>query len=164
VLEAQEHIRQEGPAYVRDLELVTLEELQEIRRLWVVEKHEVEDRLPRVFEDVTGRGYPGPALDDTPIFGHEEVEILRQLATERGEAHLFPLVRELLAVEWRHRTKVRRSGLFEALESAIGKYFYEDEEDAVRRKQREKQAREAAEAGTYRRAPVDGPGAGSRVE
>lgn len=159
LLEAQENIRKEGPAYVRDLELITVDELQEIRRIWVVDKHELEDRLPRVFEDVTGRSYPAPALEDTRIFGHEEVEILRRLAAERREAHLFPLVRELLAVEWRHRTKARRSGLFDALESAIGKYFYEDEEDAVLRKRREKCAREAAEAGTYRPSPVGPPAA-----
>ncbi len=150
VLEAQEYIREEGPSYVHDLELVTLDELQEIRRIWVVEKHEVEDRLPRLYQEATGRAFPGPALEDTPIFGHEEVEILRQLATDRGEPHLFPLVRELLAIEWRHRTKARRSGLFDALESTIGKYYFEDEEDAVRRKRREKLAKEAAEAGSYR--------------
>jgi len=158
VLEAQEYIRNEGPTYVRDLELVTLDELQEIRRIWVVDKHEVEDCLPRIYEEQTGRKFPGPALDDTPIFGREEIDLLRDLCAERDSQHLFPLLRELLAVEWRYRTKARRSGLFEALESALQKYFYEDEDDAVERKTRERDARNAATEGTYKRlAILDGP-------
>ena len=53
VLIAQQHIREKGPDEVKDLELITLQELKEIRRLWVVEKHEIEDSLPSVYE----RGY-----------------------------------------------------------------------------------------------------------
>ena len=40
LLEAQAWIRENGPEYVRSLDLVTLAELEEIRRIWVVEKHE----------------------------------------------------------------------------------------------------------------------------
>ena len=45
LLQAQEWVRQNGPEYVRDLELITLPELHEIRRIWVVDKHEFEDTL-----------------------------------------------------------------------------------------------------------------------
>jgi len=162
VLEAQEYIRAEGPEYVRDLELVTEAELREIRRIWVIEKSEVEDRLPEIYEEQTGRAYPGVRLDDTPIFGREEIELLRELCGEQEAEHLFPLLRELLAVEWRYRTKARRAGLFEALESAVRKYFYEDEDDAVERKSREGEARDAAGKGTYRSlAVLDGPASSS---
>ena len=50
VLDAQRHLRENGPSEVRDIELITFKELQEIRRIWVVEKHEIEDRLPRLSE------------------------------------------------------------------------------------------------------------------
>ena len=49
LLEAQAWIRGNGPAHVRSLELITLAELEEIRRIWVVEKHEFEDRLPVIY-------------------------------------------------------------------------------------------------------------------
>jgi DNA sulfur modification protein DndC len=41
------------------------------------------------------------------------------------------MVRELLDVERKHRAKIRRAGLFDSLERAISRSFFEDEEDAI---------------------------------
>src|SRR6185295_15550904 len=49
VLEAQCWVRRNGPEHVRDIELISLAELHEIRRIWVVEKHEFEDTLPQIY-------------------------------------------------------------------------------------------------------------------
>ncbi len=138
LLEAQEWIRNNGPDYVREIELIRLEEIQEIRRIWVVDKHEMEDALPSIFEEVTGRKYPGPPIDENPIFGAEEMEILREVC-EGDELH-YQLNRELLDVERRHRFMVRRAGLFDALESSFKRNFYDDEDDAVDRARRKKDA------------------------
>src|ERR1700676_2151642 len=46
LLEAQTWIRQHGPPNVRTIELIKLTELQEIRRIWVVDKQEREENLP----------------------------------------------------------------------------------------------------------------------
>ena len=46
VLETQALVRRTGPDYVRDLSLIQLGELEEIRRIWVLEKHEIEDNPP----------------------------------------------------------------------------------------------------------------------
>ncbi|MBX7132903.1 MAG: DNA phosphorothioation system sulfurtransferase DndC, partial [Fimbriimonadaceae bacterium] len=78
VLEAQTWVQQNGPAHVRELELISLPELQEIRRIWVVEKHELEDSLPKIYEEATGRGYPGAPLEDNPVFGADEMQLLRE--------------------------------------------------------------------------------------
>jgi DNA sulfur modification protein DndC len=48
VLEAQEAVRREGPPEFRSLELIPLEHLHEIRRLWLYHKHEFDDSLPRI--------------------------------------------------------------------------------------------------------------------
>src|SRR5207253_693952 len=72
VLEAQQWIRIHGPAYVRDIELISIAELHEIRRMWVVEKHEIEDTLPRIYHAVTGTPFPSGALDDNLALGAEE--------------------------------------------------------------------------------------------
>jgi len=42
LLHAQTHIRRTGPEAVREMDLITLDELQEIRRIWVMDKHEIE--------------------------------------------------------------------------------------------------------------------------
>lgn len=131
VLQAQRHIREHGPPEVRDIELITLEELAEIRRIWVVEKHEIEDSLPAVYEQATGQPYPGGRIDDNLVMGAAEVGILRELCGD-DELH-FQLTRELLSIEKRHKSMLRRAGLFDALENAFHRNFYDDEDDAITR-------------------------------
>lgn len=146
LLEAQVWIRENGPDYVRSLELVTLAELEEIRRIWVVDKHEFEDRLPGLYQDVVGEPYPGKALDEHLPLGPDMIDSLQQVV---GEDRLhFEMVRELLDIEQRHRSQVRRAGLFESLEKALRRGFYEDEEDATLRAQKRKTAMDRSEQDT----------------
>jgi len=154
VLEAQRHIRENGPEEVCDIELITLEELEEIRRIWVVEKHEIEDTLPRVYEDATGDAYPGGSLDDNLVMGATEMELLREICND-DDLH-FQLVRELLSIEKRHKSMLRRAGLFDALESSFYRNFYEDEDDAVQRARLRRDALgEAKDRATDELAPVE---------
>ena len=142
VLEAQCHIRTRGPETVRDIDLITVDELETIRRIWVVEKHEIEDALPHLYEEVTGERYPGTRLDDNTVMGAEEIDLLRELC---GNDRLhFQLVRELLATEKKHKSMLRRAGLFEAFERAFLRNFYANEDDAVDRAKRRRDALSAA--------------------
>jgi DNA sulfur modification protein DndC len=129
VLEAQRWVRMNGPDHVHDLELITLAELEEIRRIWVIDKHEIEDSLPRIYEAATGVPFPGARLDDNPVFGADEMELLRDACD--GDNIKFELARELLDVERRHRTMARRAGLYTALEAALRRGSYTSEEDAT---------------------------------
>jgi len=129
LLAAQTWIRKHGPEDVRDIELITLEELQEIRRIWVVEKHEMEDSLPRIYEEVTGSLYPGPRLDDSMAIHAGDLALLREACGEDG-LH-YELTRELLGITRQVRGSQRRSGHFERMERAFGKHYYEDEKDAL---------------------------------
>ena len=131
LLRAQTWIRQNGPTDVNGIQLITLEELREIRRIWVVDKHEIEDSLPRIYEEATGEVFPDSRMTDSLPFGHEEIELLRSLCG--GNDLQFEMARNLIAVESSYRTQVRRSGLFEKLEKTISKSFYDDEEDATQR-------------------------------
>ncbi|HET9637658.1 MAG TPA: DNA phosphorothioation system sulfurtransferase DndC [Allosphingosinicella sp.] len=128
VLEAQRHVRDRGPEEVQGIELITLPELREIRRLWVVEKHEFEDSLPRIYEEVLETPFPDGRLDDSFAFGREEVEMLRDLCGE--DVLHFELTRELLDVERQHRTMARRAGLFKSLEKALRRGSFESAEEA----------------------------------
>jgi DNA sulfur modification protein DndC len=131
VLEAQRHIRSHGPELVRDIELIALPELAEIRRLWVLEKHEIEDSLPRIYESVLGAPYPGGRVDDNLVLGAEEMAILREICGS-DDLH-FQLTRELLDIERQHRSMARRAGLFKALEQSLRRGFFENAEDAEQR-------------------------------
>lgn len=130
VLKAQRHIRDHGPDHVRSIVLVTKDELQEIRRIWVMDKHEVEDLLPRIYEEEMREPYPGSPIDDNLTFDAESLELLRGLC-ENG-LH-YELTRNLLDTERRFRTMAARRGLFDALEDEIRKCFYDSEEDALAR-------------------------------
>jgi DNA sulfur modification protein DndC len=142
LLDAQSWIRANGPAHVRSLELITLGELEEIRRIWVVEKHEFEDSLPPIYQEATGDPYPGKALDEHLPLGREIVEVLRSIA---GNDRLhFEMVREMLDIEQRHRAQVRRAGLFDALEKALRRGYFDDKDDATSHALRRRDARTGA--------------------
>jgi DNA sulfur modification protein DndC len=146
VLDAQRWVRENGPPSVQEIELITLSELHEIRRIWVVEKHELEDTLPRMYEEVVGQPFPGSRIDDDPTFGADEMKLLREICEDDLQ---FELIRELLDVERRYRKMARRAGLYEALEQAFRRGFYSDEQDATDRARRRHSAINAAKDGEY---------------
>lgn len=152
LLETQAWVRQNGPESVREIELITLAELQEIRRIWVIDKHELEDSLPGIFEEVTGESFPRQILDDNSVFGADEIKLLEEICGDNN-IH-FELVRELLNVEQRHRTQFRRAGLYDALESSLKRHFYLDVDDATDRALRRKGAMDAAKEGDVSSLPL----------
>jgi DNA sulfur modification protein DndC len=150
LLEAQQHIRENGPEVVRSLELITREELDEIRRMWVFDKHEIEDSLPRIYEDVTGEVYPGPRhLNDNHVFGAQEMKLLREVCD--GDDLHFQLLRELLDVEGSYRTMTRRAGLFDALEKAFKRSAFDDVEEATQLARQKRDILDAARGGELER-------------
>jgi DNA sulfur modification protein DndC len=145
LLAAQIWIRKNGPPGVRDIELISMDELQEIRRLWVVEKHEMEDRLPRIFAEVTGEPYQGNRFDDNLVLGESELEILRDICG--GDRLHYELTRELLSVERQQRSHARRAGLFEQLEQSFRRHYFDSKDDATDMARRHLLARAAAGQG-----------------
>lgn len=131
LLEAQTHIRENGPPDVAGIELITHDELREIRRMWVVDKHELEDTLPNLYEEVTGEKYPGESLDDDLVLGAAEMEQLKEVC---GDDRLhYELSRELLSMTRQQRSKAKRAGLFTQLEKTFSRHFYDNKEDALDR-------------------------------
>lgn len=129
LLDAQTWIRNNGPENVRDIQLITMDELTEIRRIWLVEKHELEDSLPRLYEETTGERFPTGRFDDGFGLSREDLLILKEVC---GDDTLhYQLVRELLDIEKRYRLMARRAGLYDALDTAFRRGFYDNEEDAL---------------------------------
>lgn len=146
LLQAQVQLQKRAPSGFENIELITLDELQEIRRIWVVDKHEIEDTLPQIYAEVVGKAYPGRRLDDNLVLGADEMEALR-MACGDDQMH-FEMTRELLSVERQHRKHVRRSNLIEQLEKSMQRHFYEDKEDAIAMARRRMAARNRSDAGS----------------
>jgi DNA sulfur modification protein DndC len=129
LLQAQSWIRRNGPEDVKTIELITLEELQEIRRIWVVEKHEMEDSLPRIYEEVLGESYPAPRLDDSMAVHAEDLALLKE---ECGEDALhYELTRALIGITRQSQQDQRRAGHFDLMEKTFAKHYYDDQTDAL---------------------------------
>jgi len=144
LLRAQQWVQANGPAEVKSLQLITVEELQEIRRIWVIDKHELEDSLPRIYREATGKDYPGSPLDDNLVVGESDMALLAELC---GADRLhYELTRELIAIERRHRNFERRSEIFTDIDKAFRRSFYENEAEATEKVRKEqailKQARD----------------------
>jgi DNA sulfur modification protein DndC len=118
VLEAQVKVRKNAPEDMKDITLITQEELSEIRRIWLEEKHEFDDSLPRIYEEVTGE----PFMDSRPGVGHsllgsDEWDILSDVCGE-DMMHL-ELMAKLLDTERQFYTKSRRVGIYGDLEKCF---------------------------------------------
>jgi len=137
LLTAQHWIRENAPENVRDTQLISPDELREIRRIWVVDKHEFEDRLPAIYEESMGAPFDGQSLDAHLPLGAQELAELRELCS--SELH-YQLVRDLLDVERQQKLSLKRRGLLDELEATLERHFYDDADDALgvalRRRQR----------------------------
>jgi DNA sulfur modification protein DndC len=128
VLEAQQEIRREGPEEFRSIQLISLDELHEIRRIWLYEKHEFDDALPRVYEAATGETFAAEREDNTALRA-DDWELLRELC--EGDPVFFGLQASLLGVEQKFRGMAKRVGVIDALQKQLRTALYSNEEEAV---------------------------------
>jgi DNA sulfur modification protein DndC len=145
VLEAQTQIRQTGPETVRDITLITQEELSEIRRIWLEGKHEFDDSLPRIYEEVTGE----PFKDNRPsagkrLLGSDEWSVLEEICD--GDSMHLELMSKLLDTERQFRVKVRRTGLYEELEKCF-ETSSRSQEEAIKNAHYKRDLKAAADQG-----------------
>lgn len=118
LLEAQTKIRQTAPENMRDITLISLEELSEIRRIWLEEKHEFDDSLPRIYQEVTGEEFKDPRPGaDLSLLGSDEWTVLEEVCVD-DEMHL-ELMAKLLDTERQFRKMSRRIGIYESLEKCF---------------------------------------------
>ena len=61
--------------------------------------------------------------------GRDEVQLLKEVCG--GDRLQYELLRELINTEQQFRTKMSRRGIFAALEKAVKKHFYVDQDDAL---------------------------------
>ena len=119
VLEAQVQIRATAPEEFKDITLITTEELSEIRRIWLEEKHEFDDSLPRIYQEVTGEIFKDPrsVADENKIIGNDEWETLKEICGE--DEMYFELMTKLLDTERQYHIKSHRRGIYQGLEKCF---------------------------------------------
>lgn len=122
VLQAQTQVRKTAPHEMRDITLITPEELSEIRHIWVHEKHEFNDSLPRIYEEVTGYPFEDVRPTGTAILGADEWDTLEQSCNETGAS--LELMARLLGIESKYNNKVRRAriGIYDELGKCLETY------------------------------------------
>ena len=145
VLEAQTWVRANGPEEVREIELVSMDELHEIRRIWVTEKHEHEDLLPSIYEKATGERFPGAdRFDDQFPFQRDDLEELSAMCKSTLQ---YELLRELVSVEHNHRMAVQRSRHWDDIQAAFDRSGFESRGEAVNLARALAQGRQSVTAG-----------------
>lgn len=146
VLKAEITAKALGPKEVEDLKLITLEDLEEIRRIWVMEKHEIEDMLPVIYEKSRGEPYPGGKVTEGQLFKAEDMSILKAICKENtadDEGLHYELIRDLLHIEHQHRTMARRAKLFDTLDKTLERCAFKTEAEALEFAQTRKESRDS---------------------
>lgn len=118
VLEAQTYARRHGPEEVKDLELITMDELREIRRIWMEEKHEFNDTLPVIYQEATGQPFKlSSGQLDKPLLDQEVWDVLEEVCA--GDPIELELMARLYNTEHQHLTKKKRTGIYQDLEKCF---------------------------------------------
>jgi DNA sulfur modification protein DndC len=133
LLRAQTEIRKNAPKGLENFELISLEELDRIRAIWLDEKHEIEDSLPRIYKEETGKKYPNLDTEDKPLFSLEDLVTLKEIASspdDPDEIH-YQMIREMLDIEQSYRGAYRRTGIFDALEKTLRQHAFLNGKEAL---------------------------------
>jgi DNA sulfur modification protein DndC len=132
LLIAQGQVRASGSEGTENFELISIEELEEIRRIWVKEKNEIEDRVPVIYREATGIDYPLDNVTEGALFNREDLALLKGVASKDNspdDLH-YQLVRNLLNIERKYSTATRRVGIYENLEKALVNGGFESKDEA----------------------------------
>jgi DNA sulfur modification protein DndC len=114
LLEVQKRVRAEGPNPQE--ELVTVGELQMIRRLWRLEEQDWEDAVPRIHREVTGLELDWPT-DDQTAFSGEDRALLEEVCGRHDVPS--PMVAKLLDIERAVHGMSRRASIHQRIASVF---------------------------------------------
>ena len=115
------------------IELISIDELDAIRRIWVEEKGELEDLVPKIYERVYEQPYPGKPME-TPLLEEEDLELLKGVASEldpEAADRLYRLTRNLLAAQFQSLQTQKRSKHLDRLEEVLKANAFRTEEEAL---------------------------------
>ena len=132
LLEAQAAVNKKLPKGLNSLELITMDELQEIRRIWLEDKGEIEDHLPEIYRSAFGTEFPS---DTAPlaVLRPDEISALKsvsRMAGVDGDLH-YQLVRDLITTHSKARGMQARARLLEDLDEVLDRNAFADANEAL---------------------------------
>ena len=130
LLKAQEKVRQSGVDGTENFEIIRHKELEEIRRLWVIDKNEIEDTLPDIYLDVTGREFNTKVLFDSKLSKTDIMLLKDSIADSQDDIH-YQLIRNLISTESKYSSSQRRTGIYSEVEKLLTRGCFEDHQDAL---------------------------------
>lgn len=133
LLNMQLEINENGPKDFGNIELITIPELVEIRKIWLNDFHEFDDALPRIYENVMGTPFPNKTVYSVGSYKKPEWDLLKEVCSpenNNGEEQLFELMYTLIDIESKSNSMNNRKDVIEMLEKTIKQNFYKNEEDA----------------------------------
>lgn len=133
LLEVEKIVHELGPESIQDVPLITMDELRFIRQIWLDEKHEFDDSLPRIYKEVTGKPYYDGMISKNKYFGAAEMALLQEICQEKykDETLLAELQCALLDTEAKAAAISNKRNVIRNLENEIKKAYYRDEDDAA---------------------------------
>lgn len=132
LLEVEKLVHEIGPEETRDIPLITMDELRLIRQIWLDEKHEFDDSLPEIYEEVTGKKYSDGMISKNKYFGQLESKLVHEVCTKLyPHEKLLPIMlHALLDTEAKATAMSNKRNVVINFEREISKSFYTDEDEA----------------------------------
>jgi DNA sulfur modification protein DndC len=123
VLLAEQYVRNKGPD--PNMQLIRREELDEIRRIWRIERGDWEDSVPRIYKEVVGANLPW-TRDDIGPFQDSDLRLLETICKEKNLPPM--LVIKLIGAELSAQGMSRRSSIYSKIEAALREEWRSEEE------------------------------------
>ena len=114
LLEAQKQIEKEKPG--TDFRVILDEEIHYIRKLWLIERGDWEDSIPKIYKEIMGKDLDW-VKDDVGWFTTKESDLLKEVC----EQHKIPkgLVAKLLSVEKQIQRMTQRASAYSKIDKIM---------------------------------------------
>lgn len=134
LLRVQKIVHENGPDEIKKIPLITTDELNMIRRIWLDEKHEFDDRLPLIYKEETGQTLDDKSINGNKYYHAAELQLLREVCTDLyPDEELLPELQScILDIESKSSAMSQRRNVKKMIESEIKRCYFADEKDAER--------------------------------
>ena len=139
LLETQKEIYEHDP----DFSLISEAELHEIRHIWLTERQDWEDSIPKIYKEVTGRELAWKQYD-IALPGHLEHELLRRVAGKHNAPE--NMMQKLIDAEWQNHGLQRRATIHTEIARIMGEDWRTLEEAKAEAQQRQQPVAETQDA------------------
>lgn len=132
LLRVEKVVHEIGPNDIKGIPLITMDELRFIRRLWLDEKHEFDDRLPSIYEEETGKPFEDNAINGNKYYRALEWELLKDVCEDLfpDEELLLEMQSSILDIESKSSAMSQRRNVRKSIEDIMKKCYFSCELDA----------------------------------